>query len=74
MIPNARTSFRRLAPAVAALVLLLVWESACSYPRAQAAATGMAGFADTHVGVLEDPAAVQALSKLLEATTAPTAH
>jgi hypothetical protein len=38
-------------------------------PRAQAAATGMEGFESTHVGILEDPAAIQALSKVLAATT-----
>ena len=43
-------------------------------PRAQAAATGMTGFADTHVGVLEDPAAIRALAELLDATAGPNAR
>ena len=39
-------------------------------PRAQAAATGVQGFEDTHVGILEDAEAIEALSKLLAATGA----
>jgi pimeloyl-ACP methyl ester carboxylesterase len=38
-------------------------------PRAQAVATGMSGFGDTHVGILSDPDALQALAKVLDATT-----
>src|SRR5207244_3090088 len=39
-------------------------------PRAQAAATGMGGFGNTHVGILSDPAALEALAKALDAATA----
>jgi len=34
----------------------------------------MTGFADTHVGVLEDPAAIRALAELLDATAGPNAR
>ena len=40
-------------------------------PRAQAVATGMSGYGDTHVGILSDKDALQELSRLLEATTGP---
>ncbi|HEY1252558.1 MAG TPA: hypothetical protein VGH97_15365 [Thermoanaerobaculia bacterium] len=39
-------------------------------PRAQDAATAMAGFGATHVGVLSDPKALAALGRALEASTA----
>jgi pimeloyl-ACP methyl ester carboxylesterase len=38
-------------------------------PRAQAVATGMSGYADTHVGILSDPAALRELSRLLDEAT-----
>ena len=38
-------------------------------PRVQAVATGMNGFGDTHVGILSDPAALEALAKVLDAAT-----
>ena len=37
--------------------------------RAQAVATGMSGFGDTHVGILSDPDALEALAKVLDAAT-----
>jgi hypothetical protein len=37
-------------------------------PRAQAVATGMSGFGDTHVGILSDEAALEELARLLDAT------
>jgi hypothetical protein len=42
-------------------------------PRAQAGATGMSGYGDTHVGVLSDPEALKKLSELLEVATKPGA-
>jgi pimeloyl-ACP methyl ester carboxylesterase len=39
-------------------------------PRAQSAATAMAGFGSTHVGVLSDPKALEALSRALDESTA----
>jgi pimeloyl-ACP methyl ester carboxylesterase len=39
-------------------------------PRAQAVATGMSGFEDTHVGILSDPKAIEALAQALEKATA----
>jgi len=39
-------------------------------PRAQAAATAMAGFGATHVGVLSDAKAVEALARALDESTA----
>jgi pimeloyl-ACP methyl ester carboxylesterase len=42
-------------------------------PRAQAGATGMSGYGDTHVGILSDPEALKKLSEVLEAATGPTA-
>ena len=38
-------------------------------PRAQAVATGMSGYGDTHVGILSDPEALKELARVLEATT-----
>src|SRR5207247_10958480 len=38
-------------------------------PRVQAVATGMTGFGDTHVGILSDPAALEAIAKVLDAAT-----
>ena len=38
-------------------------------PRAQAEATAMSGYGNTHVGILSDPNALEALAKDLEATT-----
>jgi pimeloyl-ACP methyl ester carboxylesterase len=40
-------------------------------PRAQAVATKMTGFGQTHVGILADPDAIAALSRSLEAATSP---
>jgi len=39
-------------------------------PRAQAVATAMSGFADTHVGILSDPKAIEALAQALDEATA----
>jgi hypothetical protein len=39
-------------------------------PRAQAVATAMSGFEDTHVGILSDPRAIEALVQALDKTTA----
>jgi hypothetical protein len=38
-------------------------------PRAQAVASGMSGFGDTHVGILDDPGAAKALLDVLGETT-----
>ncbi len=38
-------------------------------PRAQAVATEMSGFGDTHVGILSDPKALEALARALDAST-----
>ncbi len=40
-------------------------------PRAQAVATGMSGYGQTHVGILSDRAALTELSDLLDATCSP---
>jgi len=42
-------------------------------PRAQEAATEVSGYPATHVGVLSDPAALEALSRLLDATMGSSA-
>ena len=39
-------------------------------PRAQAVATAMSGFANTHVGILSDPRAIEALAQALDEATA----
>ncbi len=39
-------------------------------PRVQDAATTMSGFGDTHVGILSDPKALEALARALDAATA----
>ncbi len=40
-------------------------------PRAQAVATGLSGYGQTHVGILSDKAALTELSDLLDATCSP---
>ena len=39
-------------------------------PRAQVVATAMSGFEDTHVGILSDPRAIEALAQALDKATA----
>jgi hypothetical protein len=39
-------------------------------PRAQAVASAMSGYGQTHVGILSDPAALKELGRVLAATTA----